>query len=172
MTARVRFTGGKELERALLELGRKEALKLGRAALRKAARQVANAAKAAVPVREGRLKRSIEVKVDQRFVHGQGRLPVLDAKVRVSGKLGERPRKTDRRSRIRGKLQEAKYGYQIGSWPNVYGAFLEFGTAEMTPRPFLRPAWDSEGGQTALDRIGKELGGGLEKAAAGMPKGR
>jgi len=170
MVTRVRMDGLKDLEKALLELSQKEAKRIGRAAVRKAARQIANAAKDRVPVREGRLKRAIEVRVQQRFADGS-RKGIIDAIVRVSGRAGPRPRKSDRQSTVKGKLGPARYNYQIGSAPNVYGAFIEFGTGDTRPLPFMRPAWDVEGGEVALVRIGRDLGDGLEKAAAKLGKG-
>ena len=100
------------------------------------------------------------------------RVPLLEATIKVSSRLGPRARKSDRQSTVRGKLGPAKYGYQIGSHPNVYGAMQEFGTRNMRARPWMRPAWLAEGGQTALNRIGDDLGKGLEAEAAKKPRGR
>lgn len=160
--ARVKVTGALDIERALLALSRTEARKIGRAAIRKAARQIELAAEANVPVRTGTLKKAVQVKVDQ----GRDK-SFLFANIRIK-KGPPRPRKTNRKSRIKGKLAEARYGYQIGTQPEVYGAFVEFGAPGngVAPQPFMRPAWDSDGGNVALGRIGKELGDGIEKAAA------
>lgn len=163
--ARTVFTGGKELERALLELSTKEAQKVGRFALRRAANYVLKAAKAGVPVDEGRLKRALRIKVDRL----RGRNDVLSALVYVSSKSSDyRSRKTDRQSRIKGRLGPARYSYQIGTRPDVYGRFVEYGRHKqgIRARPFLRPAWDANGGTIALGRIGDELWTGLSRAAA------
>ena len=42
----------------------------------------------------------------------------------------------------------------------------EFGTRHHPAHPYMRPAWDAEGGDKALARIGRELGSEIEKAAA------
>ena len=80
-----------------------------------------------------------------------------------------RPRKTKtQRKTAKGKVRD--YAYQIGSRPDVYGAFVEFGTSDTAPKPYMRPAWDSEGGVSALDRIGDQLGRGIEDAAKRLRK--
>lgn len=162
---RVTFTGGKELERALLELSTKSAQRVGRFALRRAANPIAKKAKAIVRKKNRRVERAIMVRVDRmRNDHS-----VFSALVYVSGKkTGYRPRNSNRRSRIKGRLQERQYDYQIGSRPDVYARFLEYGRHKQGIRayPFMRPAWDSEGGATALDRMGDELWNGLSREAA------
>ncbi len=159
------FTGGKELERALLELSTKSAQKVGRFALRRAANEILKAAKAGVPVHEGRLKRALRVRVDR----VRGVTDLLSALVYVSGSSSDfRPRKTDRQSRVKGKLGPARYSYQIGTRPDIYGRFIEYGRHKQGVRaqPFMRPAWDSQGGAVALARIGDELWNGLSREAA------
>ena len=145
-----KLTGAKEIQRALFDLSTKEALKVGRAALRKAARAILLDARARVPVKEGRLKKALALEVDR------GRVRTwLFANVKVKRVKSYRPSKS----------AGAKLSYQVGSTPEVYGAFVEFGTRKMAPRPFMRPAWDSQGGETALVRIGRDLGAGIEAAA-------
>lgn len=162
---RVTFSGGKDLERALLELSTKSAQKVGRFALRRAANEILKAARAGVPVDEGRLKRALRVRVDRI----RGRADILSALVYASGSAFDyRPRLSDRQSRVRGKLGPARYSYQIGTRPDVYGRFIEYGRHRQGVRaqPFMRPAWDSQGGTVALDRIGVELWNGLSREAA------
>lgn len=164
MAQSMAFTGGKELDRALLELTTKSAQKVGRFALRRAANPIAKKAKAIVRKKDGRVAKAITVRVDRmRNDHS-----TFSALVYVSGKKGDfRPRNTNRRSRIKGKLQERRYDYQIGSRPDVYARFLEYGRHKQGVRafPFMRPAWDSEGGLTAQNRLGEELWNGLAKEA-------
>lgn len=161
--AKVTFKGGKDLERALLALAKREADKIGRKAVREAAKPILTTARANVPVRQGRLKRSLQIKVDRDRARGQRR-PGFIATIKVSGRLGYRPRKTNRRSRVKGKLGPARANYQIGTRPDIYGAFQEFGI-HGRPRPFLRPAWDAEGGSVAIERMGKAIWIGLDQFA-------
>lgn len=166
---RATFTGGKELERALLELSTKSAQKIGRFALRRAANEILKAAKAGVPVDEGRLKKALRLRVDR----VRGVTDLLSALVYASGTAFDyRPRKSDRRSRVKGKLGPARYSYQIGSRPDVYGRFVEYGRHNqgVRARPFMRPAWDSQGGLVALNRIGDELWNGLSREAARLAR--
>lgn len=169
MRQQLSFEGGKELERALLALSTKEAQKVGRAALRSAARPIANKAKAIVRKKSGAVARGITIRVD-RMRNNKAQLSAL---IYVSKKkTGYRPRRTNRKSRINGRLVAARYDYQIGSRPDVYARFLEYGRWKQGVRafPFLRPAWESDGGRVALGRIGKELGTGLERAAKALAR--
>ena len=169
MASYVRFEGGKELQRALLELSTKSALTVGRFALRRAANEVLKAARANVPVDEGRLRRALRLRLDR----GKDNKALLSALVYVSATAFEyRPRTTDRRSRVRGKLGPARYSYQIGSRPDVYGQFAEFGAPGhgLPARPWFRPAWDSAGKQIAIERIAQELRNGLEREAAKLAR--
>ena len=52
----------------------------------------------------------------------------------------------------------------IGSRRQSFAAFHEYGTFEMQPSPFMRPAWEANKDR-ALDIIKVELGGEIEKAA-------
>lgn len=162
---RVTFTGGKKLERAFLELSTKSAQKVGRFALRRAANPIAKKAKAIVRKKSGAVAKAITVRVDRmRNDHS-----TISALIYVKAKPGNyRPRKTNRRSRIKGVLQDPQYDYQIGSRPDVYARFLEYGRHKQGIRafPFMRPAWDSEGGLTAQNRLGEELWEGLSREAA------
>lgn len=164
------FSGGKELERALLELSTKSAQKVGRAALRKAARPIANKAKAVVRKKSGAVAKAITLRVDRM----RGNQSLFSALVYVSGKKGDyRPRRSNRRSRIKGKLVEARYAYQIGTRPDVYARFLEYGRHKQGVRafPFMRPAWDSEGGRVAQGRLGDALWEGISKEAKRVAPG-
>lgn len=160
------FKGGAELERTLLQLSDKVAKKVARAAMRKAGKLVLDAARRNVPVSEGRLKRALRLRVDTL----RNNRSVMSAAIDLKFNNDYRPRKTERKTMMRGrgkdrKLSNPGYSYQIGSDPKIYGAFVEFGTDDTAPRPFLRPAWDQVGGMTSLELIGKELWAGIEREA-------
>lgn len=161
MATFVKFEGGKELQALLLQMAQEDAPRIGRAAVRKAARAVLVDARNRVPVDQGALKRALRIRVDRL----RNERNVISALVYVS-KSGEyRPRRTDRRSTVKGKLGPARYSYQIGSRPDVYGQFIEYGSHKrgVKAMPFLRPAWDAQGGQVALVRIGDEIWAQIQK---------
>lgn len=168
MATRVQFSGGKELQRALLELSTKEALKVGRFALRRAANEVLRELRAAAPIDKGFLRKALRLRIDR----GRYSKSMLSALVYAAKDArAYRPRKTARRSRVNGKLGPAKYAYQIGSRPDVYGIFQEFGAPGhgLPARPWFRPAWERQKA-AALDAIGRELGEGLTRAAQRLAK--
>lgn len=159
--------GFKQAEANLLELSTKESLKIGRATLRKAARVLLVAWRSKVGVVSGRLQKALQIKVDR----GRDRSWIF-ANVSVKRLRQYRVRRTERQSRVKGKLGPAKYNHQIGTTPEVYGAIDEFGAParNIAPKGWLRSVWDQFGGAPLLDRIGKDLGEGLEQAAERMPK--
>lgn len=53
----------------------------------------------------------------------------------------------------------------VGSRRGSAAIFEEFGTVNQPARPYMRPAWEATKEQ-ALDTFGKNLGAGIEKAAA------
>lgn len=171
----LRFDGGRELESALLELGTKSAQRVGRFAVRSAARPIADKAKAIVRKKEKRLARAIKIRVDRLRMNKSE----FSALVYISDKgFDYRPRRTERKSKIHGKLVKRRYDYQVGSLPSVYGGFLErgrngrWGGPVVPAYPFMRPAWDSEGGGTALRRIAEQVRIGMEREAARLSRGR
>ncbi|HKX36646.1 MAG TPA: HK97-gp10 family putative phage morphogenesis protein [Rhizorhapis sp.] len=70
--ANVKISGGPELEAALTELGGKIAGRLGTNAVRAGARVIAAAARQKVPVRTGRLKKSIRIFDDRELSLAKG----------------------------------------------------------------------------------------------------
>lgn len=131
------FKGGKELEAAIGELGLTAAKGVARRALKKAATPIQAAWSAMAPKLSGDLKESIA----------------------IGTKLTRRQARENRRS------SPSNVEMHIGT-KNPAGVQTEFGNAHQRAQPAARPAWDREGGQAALDRIGKELAVETEKAAA------
>lgn len=83
------------------------------------------------------------------------------------GIKGGAKRKYANTSRNRGKGRVGK-GYQVEG-NAYYWRFLEFGSEKMTPRPFLRPAFESKAGE-ALDTIVRELNSGIDNIVRKMRK--
>jgi len=55
--------------------------------------------------------------------------------------------------------------FKGGKFKGHHAHLIEFGTVKMSPRPFIRPAFDTKKAE-ALKVMGEELGKGVEKAAA------
>lgn len=130
-----KFEGGKELEAALLELKTAAAKRVSRKVLKEAAEPIASVAVANAPVREGDLKSNINVS----------------------------PRLTKRQAR-QNKASKSDVEMHVGT-PDRAGRLQEFGTVNHPPQPFMRPAWDKEGGEQALGRIRDGLTVEVTKAA-------
>lgn len=133
--------GFKELEDALRKLPEEVAGKVLRAALRKAALPMVEAARQAAPRSDspgprGHMADSINVRL-------------------LKGVEGDHDIETH---------------LAIGPDSNhFYGLFQEFGTVHQPARPFLRPAFDN-GAEGALKQFSAELGKGIERAARKLAK--
>lgn len=170
MVASLTFTGGQQLDRALRELGTTGALRVGRFALRRAANDLLREVRASAPIDKGKLKKVLRLRIDR----GKYDKKLLSALVYASASASQyRPRKTQRKSRVKGKLGPAKYSYQIGSRPDVYGIFQEFGAPAhgLAARPWFRPAWERQK-NALLDALVQELGSGLARAAVEAVAGK
>lgn len=65
----------------------------------------------------------------------------------------------------RDKKSGASVTIKVGVFKKgFYGQFLEFGTKEISAKPFLRPAWEQTK-MEALEKIGQALGKNIQKAA-------
>lgn len=131
-----RFEGARDLERALGEMKKATAKAVGRRALKKAADPILQAYKSRTVVATGTL-------VDNEL---------------VGTKLNRRQTAMNRR------MGRSEVEVHIGT-ADPAGIQQEFGNAHQRAAPALRPAWDAEGGQTALDRIGSELAIEIDRTA-------
>lgn len=139
------LVGGKELERALMQLPKRIAKAAIKRALKKAGTPIAEHAQELAPVLYGDLQR----------------------RIRVSATLSRRQRRHSRKS--------GEPTIYIGAGPSREAHLVEFGTGprqhrsgkstgQMPAIPFMRPAWDA-GHKPALKAFGPLLWREIEKAA-------
>ncbi len=136
----VKLTGFRELEKTLAELPKAT----GKNVLRRVGR------KALEPMR---------AKAESLAPRDKGDL---------AGGIAISDKRTRRAKKERGPISgvEMAMGPSSGHGGSLnYATFDEFGTADASAQPFMRPAWDSEA-QGAIDIIGRELGTEISKAAA------
>lgn len=133
----VKCTGFKELADKLREMGRDVAEKALKSAVRAAAVEVKKEAQRILaPMNKtGTLSRSIYVAIDK-----ENSTPTKKVYV-VGWRKGLKYRQT-------GKKKVNRDGY--------YGLFIEFGTAKMAARPFIRPAFERKK-QEAVDVIASHI---------------
>lgn len=136
-----KLSGFRELENALLELSTDVARRHGRKALREAAEPILEKYKSRTKVKSGTLLRNESA--------------------------GTRLNRNQRRLSPRPGPSEVEI--HIGT-ADPAGIQEEFGIRQAA-NPSLTPAWDSEGGMKALQRIGKSLGESIERSARrGRPR--
>ena len=140
------LTGFKELAEALKKLGPKVAKNGLRRATSAGAAIVRNDARKRAPVDTGEMKRDIMMKREKDVRGGDTTGAVYTVFVR-SGK----------KSRLAGKARNVERD-------SYYWKFVEFGTAKMPARPFLRPAFEANK-EAAVEAIGKSLDETIQAAA-------
>lgn len=132
-----KLTGGRELEAALAKFSKPMAKAIARRALKRAADPILGVYQALTTIKTGNLEQS----------------------EMIGTKL------TRRQARLARRLGKSDVELHIGT-SDPAGVQEEFGNAHQSPHPSLRPAWDEEGGQKAVDRIADELRGEIMKTAA------
>lgn len=144
MAMQMQFQGGKDLERALAQIEKAATRKtLSRRALKAAAEPILADYQANTVVATGVLL-SNEV-------------------------MGTRLNR--RQSRMNKRLGKAEVEIHVGT-SDPAGIQQEFGNRHQAAAPALTPAWEREGGDKALGRIGDELWPEIERTAARQAKKR
>ena len=136
-----KFEGGVELEAALSEFARPLAKRIGARALKKAGDPILQFYRGLTTVKTGTLQR-----------------------LEISG-----TKLTKRQARLAKREGKSDVELYIGT-ADPAGIQEEFGNVHQAAHPALRPAWDSEGGQKAVDRIAAELLDDIEKTRARVAK--
>ena len=151
--AAVKLEGVAELKAALAELSDEVATKIGVAADRKAARLMAAEMAAIAPynpkgsIRSRTSKKGVVTRTD--YGHLRDNIKVRRARATTDNKIV----------------------FNITTTHAFWGYFLEFGTVKMTPKPFMRPAFDATR-EGAINVQIEELKSGIERVAKRVKKGR
>lgn len=157
MTRTVKVEGFRELDKALAELPKST----GKAVLRRvgkgALQPMAATARSLAPKATGDLELSIIV--------GTARTK------RAKEKPGFRKMADGRVRQAASNHVNVAMGPASGKGVLQYASFVEFGTDDTAPQPFMRPAW-SDGAANALEYIRKNLGFEIAKAAKRLAKKR
>ena len=162
MTITVSTSGFRALEQALAELPKATARNVLHRTLKKAGQPIADEASRLAPVDTGKL--ADRVIVSPRLKNKVGNAEFAAA---MRAGLGRQAavsalRQARRDARGQGSFAEMYVGPARGVL--AYAHLVEFGTAKMAPKPYMRPAWDSKKSE-ALDIIRRELGNEIIMAA-------
>lgn len=172
MKETMRLEGFAQLEDALRELPKATGKNCIRRALARAAAPIVAAAKAKAPARpgSGHLREAI-IFTKVKFTGGNaGKQAYAEAmrqgKTRAEAADAAHEANIEAAAEAGGAQMISGIG-QIGIDTKVayYGHFVEFGTVKMTPKPFLRPAWDA-GKYRAAQAIRDTLKEEIDKAVA------
>lgn len=152
-----------ELKRKLSELGPKAERKVLRAAWRKGANTYRDEARALAPVESGQLKKKIVT------YNARGKRGEIKFKVIASARAEPSPKSPQ--GYPYSAAVELGHGFP-GTRQRLHGTsraeFLrqtEFGTSQVPPHPFMRPAWENTKDRI-VDKFAEEAGKGIEKVAS------
>lgn len=156
MAVRVKIEGLRQLGESMRALGHEVSQRVARSMTAAAAGVIKKNAEERAPVRTGRLRKNIYV--------GRARRTDLTSEHFVSIRRKRRKYGNTIRNRQLGRVGKT---YELDG-NAFYAKFLEFGTVKMSPRPFLRPAFDSNK-LKAVQKM-KEVGAQRLEAAARKAK--
>lgn len=163
---RVKVEGLKELDKALGELTKATARNTLRRALIAAGEPMRARAAANAPVRTGQLRQSIKIssRVDNRA--GKREYAATLAGGGTKAQAVQALRDARRAKGIGESFAEVFIGPERGSKRLAIKSIVqEFGNSRQTPRPYMRPAFDSEAGNV-LGRVRSELSREIDKAVS------
>lgn len=154
--ATFKLEGFKELDKALGELPKRTGKNVLRRVLKKAAEPILDAMTANAPRDTGvlvsKIAESGTLSANERKGHVAEFLGIGDGGQKIFGKQAAR------------NYVEIHVGSSGKKQNSPVPMWIEFGTSELPPQPFMRPAWESNKDR-ALNIIKIELAGEIEKAA-------
>lgn len=157
----MKLEGLKELDEALKELPKATGKNVLRRALTAAAEPIAAQAIQAVPVKTGRLKKSIGVS-RVKFSSGDAGKRAFAAAMRAGASRAEAREAAISANEGGSNITSALV--LVGPGRLRAAGMQEFGTVKNAPHPYLRPAWDSNR-FNAAEIIKTELANEIQKAA-------
>ena len=165
MKINVSIEGLRELDEALGELPKATGRNVMRRALMAAVGPIVEDAQRLAPVRSGRLQKSIMVSTK-----ASKRLGLSEyAEVMRGGGSQSEAYAAMRAVRASNTANTAMQVYVGPSRAAPHAHLVEFGSANNSPQPFLRPAWDA-GWRTALESIKGHMRGEIDKAVVRLAR--
>lgn len=167
MTVTISTSGFRALDQALAELPKSTARAVLIRTLKKAGQPIAEEASRLAPVDTGKLRDRIIVSA--RLKNKVGGAEFAAAMRAGLGKAAAVSAMRQARRDANGSFAEMFVGPARGVL--AYASLVEFGTVKNPPKPFMRPAWDSNKRQ-ALDIIRRELGNEIIMAAKRLARSK
>jgi HK97 gp10 family phage protein len=155
---KIKVEGLKEIQAVLQDLSKATARNVVKRVLLKRAQPIVEAARTRAPVRAGKLRDSI---IAQARGGNAGKAAFAKA-MRGGASRAEAGRAAREANRAAGSTVEVVIGPHDGAF---YASLVEFGTAHSSPKPFMRPAWDTTKGKL-LDGLQDDMWAEVKKAIA------
>jgi HK97 gp10 family phage protein len=157
----VKVDGLRDLQAALAELPKATQTAVLKRTLLKAAEPIVTKAKELAPVRTGALRKSIRAVAQSKG--GQAGKAAFHATMKAGGTRKEAAAAA--RAANRANPSSADVVVLIGPARLPYAHMVEFGTSEMGPQPYMRPAWDANR-ERVLESIKADLANEITKTVA------
>jgi HK97 gp10 family phage protein len=150
----VKVEGLQQLGEAMRELTEKMNKSIMRSAVRASTKPILTAARSKVSVDTGALKESIQIRRSRRDSH-PGYEQWIVGVFKISG---------GRYANTKANVRSGRVGKEFFiDPPTHYGTFIEYGTVKMSPKPYLRPAFDEQK-YKAVEIMKEKIKDGIEKA--------
>lgn len=160
MKTSMRIEGMAETSSALAELTKATQRNVMRRVLQRAGEPIAEEARRLVPVASGDLRDSISVLPRVRNTVGDAAYAsALEGGATRAGAV------TAKRDALRTSNGGSSFAEMfVGPISLPYAHMIEFGTVNMEPRPYMRPAFDAKSGE-AVAIIARDMGKEIDRAA-------
>lgn len=153
------LTGMERILANLDKLGKDGARKAMRKSLMTCADHIVEAAKMkALPAKSGVIRGTLRKSIDKKVIQGDKFMRVIIGPRRgIKIRIG-----THHKGKNKGK--------PIFKIPTRYAHLVEFGTSHSAAKPFMRPAWMTDGGERALQRFLIQMANNLSLEVSKLPK--
>lgn len=171
MSATVKISGLRELEKALAQLPKATGRAVLKRVLVKAGKPIADMASSLAPRDTGELAGSIKVSAKIKNNTGKSEYAAVMKAGGSKDQAVAALRSARRSAGGAGSSAEVYVGpTQAKSKKDAIKRIVqEFGSEKQGPQPYMRPAWDAQKGR-ALEIVKNELGGEIAKSAARVAK--
>lgn len=162
MAVRVKIEGLDEIKETLRQVTNSQNAVIQERILKRRAKPLIARMKALAPKRTGTLRRSIKSEVEKEVESGQQAFAIARNTGATTTEARAAAKTAGRSGNVSVTLVVGPTSGKDAKEDAWYAHFVEFGTANMSAKPFMRPAWDSQK-RGIFDGIAKDVWSEVQK---------